>query len=291
MSNPSPPARKVESENSLGSRVRRYAQVGGTVGVQAAQIAGARLMGRRLDASNAVDLKEALGGLKGPLMKVAQLIATIPGRTPAEYAAELAQLQSNAPPMSKPFVRRRMVAELGPDWGGAGSPGSRWSLRRRLRWAKSTRWFCMTAGPSPASCNIRTWKRPSTPTCRQLRLIFSLHNRYDFLDRHQHDLRGNLGPPAEELDYQQGSAAPRPLLRTCSAAKRHIHVPELVPELCYRADCSPWSGSLRGVFQRRQPYDFETVRQQGLVDDLDRPAVRRHPYGAVVLAPHPHDAL
>ena len=49
-------------------------------------------------------------------MKVAQLIATIPDALPAEYAAELAQLQSNAPPMGKPFVRRRMVAELGPDW-------------------------------------------------------------------------------------------------------------------------------------------------------------------------------
>src|SRR5262249_22615664 len=34
----------------------------------------------------------------------------------AEYAAELGQLQSQAPPMGWPFVRRRMAAELGPDW-------------------------------------------------------------------------------------------------------------------------------------------------------------------------------
>ncbi|MGD9508946.1 MAG: AarF/ABC1/UbiB kinase family protein, partial [Geminicoccaceae bacterium] len=73
--------------------------MGGTVGVQAARFAGARLLGRPLDGSNAAELKEALGGLKGPLMKVAQLIATIPDALPAEYAAELAQLQSNAPPM------------------------------------------------------------------------------------------------------------------------------------------------------------------------------------------------
>ncbi len=44
------------------------------------------------------------------------MLATIPDALPAEYAGELAQLQSNAPPMGWPFVRRRMAAELGPDW-------------------------------------------------------------------------------------------------------------------------------------------------------------------------------
>ncbi|HSM20145.1 MAG TPA: AarF/ABC1/UbiB kinase family protein, partial [Hyphomicrobiales bacterium] len=34
----------------------------------------------------------------------------------AAYAAELSQLQSQAPPMGWPFVRRRMSAELGNDW-------------------------------------------------------------------------------------------------------------------------------------------------------------------------------
>ena len=41
MNEPRVPARKIDRENSFGSRVRRYAQVGGTVGVQAARIAGA----------------------------------------------------------------------------------------------------------------------------------------------------------------------------------------------------------------------------------------------------------
>ena len=167
MTDPAAPARKVESENSFGSRVRRYAQVGGTVGVPG----GADR--RRADdgpagstAANAAELREALGGLKGPLMKVAQLIATIPDALPAEYAAELAQLQSNAPPMGKPFVRRRMVAELGPDWAerfaefplepaAAASlgPGAQGDAARRPR-------------RSPASCNTRTWRRRSTPTWR-----------------------------------------------------------------------------------------------------------------------------
>ena len=49
-------------------------------------------------------------------MKVAQLMSTIPEALPKEYVAELAQLQSNAPPMGWPFVRRRMATELGADW-------------------------------------------------------------------------------------------------------------------------------------------------------------------------------
>ncbi len=49
-------------------------------------------------------------------MKVAQLLATIPDALPPEYAAELAKLQSEAPPMGWAFVKRRMRAELGADW-------------------------------------------------------------------------------------------------------------------------------------------------------------------------------
>ena len=52
---------------------------------------------------NRQELAAALGGLKGPIMKVAQLLATIPEALPAEYAAELGQLQSHAPPFSRAF--------------------------------------------------------------------------------------------------------------------------------------------------------------------------------------------
>ena len=84
--------------NRLTSRVGRYAKVGTSVGGVAARMAGARLVGGSDKEAEARLLKEALGGLKGPLMKVAQLMATIPDALPAEYAEELAQLQSHAPP-------------------------------------------------------------------------------------------------------------------------------------------------------------------------------------------------
>ena len=78
---------------------------------------GERLLGAEPDrAGEASALSSALGRLKGPLMKVAQLMATIPDLLPPEYAAELQKLQSEAPPMGWAFVKRRMMAELGPDW-------------------------------------------------------------------------------------------------------------------------------------------------------------------------------
>ena len=107
----------MAEDNSLGGRVRRYAQVGSKVGGLAARLAGERYLGMPLDkARHAADLKAALGGLKGPLMKVVQLLATIPDAVPKEYASELSELQSNAPAMGWPFVKRRMMGELGSDW-------------------------------------------------------------------------------------------------------------------------------------------------------------------------------
>src|SRR6201998_124051 len=82
-----------------------------------ARLARERYLGPTIDRErHAADLKAALGGIKGPLMKVAQLLATIPEALPEEYVRELIQLQADAPAMGWPFVRRRMMGELGPDW-------------------------------------------------------------------------------------------------------------------------------------------------------------------------------
>jgi predicted unusual protein kinase regulating ubiquinone biosynthesis (AarF/ABC1/UbiB family) len=106
-----------KEENRFAARAARYMRVGTNIGAVAARVAGQRLFGLESDRSrNAAELAAALGGLKGPLMKVAQLLSTIPEALPPEYARELSQLQSQAPPMGPAFVRRRMVAELGPDW-------------------------------------------------------------------------------------------------------------------------------------------------------------------------------
>ena len=104
-------------KNRFSARAKRYAKVGTKVGGVAARMAGQRFLRQPTDrAGNALALAAALGGLKGPIMKVAQLLATIPDAVPAEYATELMKLQSQAPPMGWAFVKRRMSAELGPDW-------------------------------------------------------------------------------------------------------------------------------------------------------------------------------
>jgi len=104
-------------KNRFSARAARYARVGANVGGVAARYAGRRLLGGAPNrAGEALALSSALGRLKGPLMKVAQLMATIPDLLPPEYATELQKLQSEAPPMGWAFVKRRMMAELGAGW-------------------------------------------------------------------------------------------------------------------------------------------------------------------------------
>ena len=104
-----------EEANRFAARARRYANLGVTAGAFAARVGARRLIGGE-SADSARDLARALGALKGPLMKVGQMMATIPDALPADYADQLVTLQSQAPPMGAAFVRRRMQGELGPDW-------------------------------------------------------------------------------------------------------------------------------------------------------------------------------
>ena len=120
MTDESKPKNKSERDaekNRFSARAARYARVGANVSGVAARYASRRLLGGAPNrAGEALALSSALGRLKGPLMKVAQLMATIPDLLPPEYATELQKLQSEAPPMGWAFVKRRMMAELGPDW-------------------------------------------------------------------------------------------------------------------------------------------------------------------------------
>lgn len=110
--------RRVRDMDNTGliGELRRMARTSGAVGGMAARFAGSRLGFKADRSGHASDLKAALGGLKGPLMKAAQLLSTIPGALPDDYARELAELQANAPPMGWNFVRRRMTTELGHGW-------------------------------------------------------------------------------------------------------------------------------------------------------------------------------
>ena len=135
--------------NRFSARAARYARVGANMSGVAARIAGARLFGLALDrGKNAIELAAALGGLKGPIMKVAQLLATIPDALPPEYAAELMKLQSEAPPRVRwRSCRGRAQARTAAPRRCAPRPRSYWRRRarsgrrgRRSDWLRGRSW-------------------------------------------------------------------------------------------------------------------------------------------------------
>ena len=108
---------KQGAEDGLGRRISRFARVSAGLSGVAVRGAGRALAGGKVvSAANAADLSLVLGQLRGPVMKLAQFVATVPGVLPAEVARPLLSLQTNAPPMGPGFVRRRMAGELGQNW-------------------------------------------------------------------------------------------------------------------------------------------------------------------------------
>src|ERR1700757_4699289 len=188
-------------KNRFSARAARYARVGANVGGVAARIAATRLMGGNPDrARRAMELAVALGGLKGPIMKVAQLMATIPDALPPEYAEELAKLQSDAPPMGWAFVKRRMMAELGASWQTKFAsfehhPAAAASLGQVHR--------AIALDGTELACKLQYPDMQSAVEAdlQQLEWLFAIHRRMDpALDTTE--IAGEIGERLrEELDY------------------------------------------------------------------------------------------
>ena len=211
----------------------RYARVGAAVGGLAARVAGQRYLGFKVDrAENAAELKEALGGLKGPLMKVAQIMATIPDALPKEYVQELQQLQANAPAMGWPFVKRRMAAELGASWQSkfkvfeheAAAAASLGQVHRAVAHDGEVL-ACKLQYPDMASA--------VEADLAQLRIIFSIYERYDRAIQTK-EIHGEIADRLrEELNYEL-EARHMGLYRHMLAREKHVHLPEPKPALSTR---------------------------------------------------------
>ncbi|MGA1341663.1 MAG: ABC1 kinase family protein [Hyphomonas sp.] len=217
--------------NRLAGRLARTAKVGANLsGAGLAFAAQSLFGGEESDQRTARALAGALGRSKGPLMKIAQLVSTIPDFLPPEYAAELSQLQAEAPAMGWPFVKRRMRAELGPGW--------------------EAKFACFTHEAAHAA-SLGQVHRATLPDGRvvacklqypdmasavesdvgQLRTLLGLFKRLD----------GSINPDAmveeitdrlrEELDYSR-EARHMALYGAMLADKPFVTVPQLVPELC-----------------------------------------------------------
>ena len=216
--------------DTLGGRARRYVKVGKAVGGLAARVAGQRYLGINLNKEkHAEELKRALGGLKGPLMKVAQIMSTVPDMLPEEYVAELAELQSNAPSMGWLFVRRRMVGELGLNWSKKFA-----SFEKKAAAAASLgqvhRAFDLNGRELACKLQYPDMKSVVEADLRQLRLVFSLYHRYDkALDPEQihEEVSDRL---REELDYNL-ELSHIVLYRDMLAHENGVNLPVAVPEL------------------------------------------------------------
>ena len=219
-----------DDNSTLPGRVRRYARVSRSVGGIAARLGAERFLGVSLDRDrHAADLRDALGGLKGPLMKVAQLLATIPDALPDAYVAELAQLQADAPSMGWPFVRRRMASELGADWRKRFA-----DFEREAAAAASLGQVHRATGLDgrALACKLQYPDMASAVEAdlRQLKIAFAIYQRYDqAIDPAaiHTELAARL---REELDYDRESRH-MALYRLMLADEPGVHVPEPVAEL------------------------------------------------------------
>jgi predicted unusual protein kinase regulating ubiquinone biosynthesis (AarF/ABC1/UbiB family) len=223
----------ADEDNSLGGRVRRYARVSTAVGGSAARLAGERDLGMPLDRDrHAADLKAALGGVKGPLMKVAQLLATIPDALPKEYVNQLVELQADAPSMGWSFVRRRMAGELGPDWQKLFA-----SFEREAARAASLGQVHRAVGLDGRllACKLQYPDMQSAVEAdlSQLKLVMSLYERYDRAVS-TGEIHAEIAERLrEELDYQR-EARHIALYRRMLAKETGVSVPEVVAALSTR---------------------------------------------------------
>ncbi len=197
--------RDLDRGASVLGELRRLARTSGAVGGIAARLAGERMGIRTNKSSHAEDLRAVLGGLKGPLMKVAQLLSTIPDALPEEYANELAQLQSNAPAMGWSFVRRRMAAELGPDWERRFT-----AFSREAAAAASLGQVHRATLPDgqQVACKLQYPDMPSTVEAdlRQLRVAIGIYQRMDNAIQQDEVYKELAERLREELDYEREAA-------------------------------------------------------------------------------------
>lgn len=221
----------MNDEDSLSARLKRYGQVSTAVGGLAARLVGQKFLGLEINqSSHAEGLTAVLGTLKGPLMKVAQFLATVPGALPPEYAEMFLSLQMNAPAMGWAFVRRRMISELGPDWQSRFQSFSTEAVAaaslgqvHKARDFQNNELACKLQYPDMGSI-IRA-------DLDQLKLVLSLYESWSkALDTAevQKEIALRL---EEELDYHHEARNVGIYQRIFSNTSFGVHIPEVFPNL------------------------------------------------------------
>ncbi len=219
-----------EEANRFSARAARYARVGANAGGVAARIAGARLVRwRRRRGNHAAAFAQALGGLKGPMMKVAQMMATIPDFCRKNMPRNCRSCR----PMRRRWARRSSSGgcrrSLGPDWRSRFAafdmkPAAAASLGQVHRAAAKD--------GAALACKLQYPDMKSTVEAdlRQLDILFALHRRLNpVIDTRE--MTKEIGARVrEELDYGR-EAKHAALYRDILADFDDIRVPRVRPEL------------------------------------------------------------
>ena len=188
---------------SIAKQIKRYAQVGGVVGKLATKLASQKYLGVKLDKEkHALEIREALCGIKGPLMKVAQLSATIPDLLPDEYTKELLHLQSNAPPMGWLFVKRRMATELSQNWQKQFKEFDKEATRAASLGQVHK---AVTNSGETVACKLQYPDMQSAVSAdlSQLKMIFSIYQSYNKAIKTGEVYKEITDRLTEELDYER----------------------------------------------------------------------------------------
>jgi len=215
---------------SITKQIKRYAQVGGVVGKLATKLASQKYLGVKLDKNkHAAEIRATLGSIKGPLMKVAQLSATIPDLLPSEYAEELMHLQSNAPPMGWLFVKRRMAAELSLNWQDrfidfdkeAAKAASLGQVHKAV-----------ISNKKIVACKLQYPDMESAVSAdlSQLKMIFLIYQSYNKAIKTEEVYKEISERLKEELDYIREKKLMN-VFRNIFSNSNFVHVPEVIEQL------------------------------------------------------------
>lgn len=219
------------------------------------------LEARRL--ANSARLYEALGDMKGLMMKLGQILSFVDETIPPEYRNSLARLQRAAPPMSAPLVNEVIRAELG---------------------AKPDRIFGAFDDEPVASASIGQVHKATLRDGREVAIKIQYPGVDDAIRADLQNMKTlyalisvawkNLDPEPvlaelreriwDELDYRYEAENQRRFHRIYA---RHpfIHVPEVISEL-----------STRRILTQ------EFVKGRSFYDVLDAPQAIRNLYGETI---------
>ena len=222
----------MKKRSSFSGRIGRYTKVSASLAEVGARVGAGALLQKKSDNAarkQAELVAKAIGSLKGPLVKIAQFIASVPDAVPDAYAEEFLKLQQNTPVMGTRFVRRRMANELGEDWEKkflkfeekAFAGASLGQVHRALG-LDGTRLACKLQYP-----NMET---VIDADLKQLKLILALFQMYEKnIDTKElyKDISDRL---YEEIDYLQ-EAKNINLFRQVHKGKKYVNVPEVMKKL------------------------------------------------------------